>query len=248
MTTENTDITSALDSDQAQLDAVQEAPGSQPVPADAVTDEIRALKGLIQSQNQQVAGLQSKVDKGLNAIRRDTEESQRRQQEYAVQQYLEQVPEEHRAAFQQMAQQNLQLQQQLSQTQYQEPAQAQQQQAPSGEWEQIYSIPRSMGIDPQTPGIDYQAFTDPGLTEEQRRDRFFTSIKTVMAAPTAPAPTPDAQEGRPQQDVQNPPTGGTPAGGVSGSLRSIEQIERAYIEDKLPFDEYKKRLAEAGQR
>ena len=105
-----------------------------------------------------------------------------------------------------------------------------------------------MGIDPQTPGIDYQAFTDPGLTEEQRRDRFFTSIKTVMAAPTAPAPTPDAQEGRPQQDVQNPPTGGTPAGGVSGSLRSIEQIERAYIEDKLPFDEYKKRLAEAGQR
>ena len=84
MTTENTDITSALDSDQAQLDAVQEAPGSQPVPADAVTDEIRALKGLIQSQNQQVAGLQSKVDRGLNAIRRDTEESQRRQQEYAV--------------------------------------------------------------------------------------------------------------------------------------------------------------------
>ena len=153
MTTENTDITSALDSDQAQLDAVQEAPGSQPVPADAVTDEIRALKGLIQSQNQQVAGLQSKVDRGLNAIRRDTEESQRRQQEYAVQEYLEQVPEEHRAAFQQMAQQNLQLQQQLSQTQTQEPAQGQQQQAPSGEWEQIYYIPRSIGIDTHTPGI-----------------------------------------------------------------------------------------------
>ena len=39
MTTENIDETSALDQDQAQLDAVQEDPGSQTAPS-SMTDEI----------------------------------------------------------------------------------------------------------------------------------------------------------------------------------------------------------------
>ena len=66
MTTENTDITSALDQDQAQLDAVQEAPAPQ-ADTNPVTEELRAMR---EDFARQVAGLQSKVDRGLNAIRR----------------------------------------------------------------------------------------------------------------------------------------------------------------------------------
>tara|TARA_Y100000593_G_scaffold31302_2_gene61749 strand:+ start:3730 stop:4470 length:741 start_codon:yes stop_codon:yes gene_type:complete len=244
VTTENTEVTSALDSDQAQLDAVQEAPTPQTTTDQPMTEELRALREEFVKSQQMIAGLQSKVDRGLNAIRKDTEEATRAQQQRAVQQYLEQVPEEHRAAFQALANQNLQYQQQLSDQQYQEPAVGQQPEV-SGEWEQIYAIPRSMGIDPQAEGIDYAAFTDPGLSEGQRRDRFFQSIKTVMSTGTTP-PVDAQRTEQPSQEIQNPPTSGTPAGGVSGSLRTEEQIQRAYIEGKLSKDEYTKRLAEAG--
>ena len=249
MTTENTEVTSALDSDQAQLDAVQEATTPQTTTNDPVTEELRSLrKEFVQYQTnseKMIAGLQSKVDTGLNAIRRDSEQATRAQQQRAMQQYIEQeVPEENRAAFQALLQQNLQYQAQLSQPQYGQPETGQQPEA-SGEWDQIYAIPRSMGLDPQTPGIDYAAFTDPGLSEGQRRDRFFQSIKTVMSTGTTP-PVDAQRTEQPSQAIQNPPTSGTPAGGVSGSLRTEEQIQRAYIEGKLSKDEYTKRLAEAG--
>ena len=238
MTQENVEEQSVLDQDQAQLDAVQEEPASQTTPTDAVTKELQALR---EEMSRQVAGLQSKVDKGLNAIRRDTEEKALREQEAAMKQYMEQVPEEHRETFEMLANQNRQYQQQLSQMQNgNEPTQE-----VSSEWDQIYAIPRSMGLDPQTPGIDYAAFTDDGLTEGQRRDRFFASIKTVMSsnAQTETPATPQTTE-----QVQSPPTSGTPTSGSPSNLRSEEQIQRAYIEGKLTKEQYQQRLTEVGQR
>ena len=238
MTQENVEEQSVLDQDQAQLDAVQEETTPQTAPTDAVTKELQALR---EDFSRQVAGLQSKVDKGLNAIRRDTEEKALREQEAAMRQYMEQVPEEHRETFEMLANQNRQYQQQLSQMQNgNEPTQE-----VSSEWDQIYAIPRSMGLDPQTPGIDYAAFTDEGLTENQRRDRFFASIKTVMGSNTqteTPA-TPQATE-----QVQSPPTSGTPTSSSPSNLRSEEQIQRAYIEGKLTKEEYQQRLTQVGQR
>jgi len=167
-------MTSAIDQDQAQLDAVQEA--TPQTNSDSMTGEIQALKELISHQNQQVAGLQSKIDKGLNAIRRDSEDAVRKQQEAAAQRYIQQLPEEHQGAFNSMLQANQAYYQEnqklreeadgVSQQPQQQPTQEQ------DEWEQVYAIPRGLGIDPNTPGIDYAAFTDPGLTENQRRDRF----------------------------------------------------------------------------
>jgi membrane-associated HD superfamily phosphohydrolase len=239
VTQENVEEQSVLDQDQAQLDAVQEETTPQTAPTDAVTKELQALR---EDFSRQVAGLQSKVDKGLNAIRRDTEEQARQQQEAAMKQYMEQLPEEYREGFEMLANQNRQYQQQLSQIQNgNEPEQPQ----VSSEWDQIYAIPRSMGLDPQTPGIDYAAFTDAGLTEDQRRDRFFASIKTVMNSNTqteTPA-TPQTTE-----QVQSPPTSGTPTSGSPSNLRSEEQIQRAYIEGKLTKEQYQQRLTEVGQR
>ena len=239
MTQENVEEQSVLDQDQAQLDAVQEETTPQTTPTDAVTKELQALR---EEMSRQVAGLQSKVDKGLNAIRRDTETQARQQQEAAIQQYLEQVPEEHRETFRAIANQNLEYREQLSKV---ETSTTPEEPQVSSEWDQIYAIPRSMGLDPQTPGIDYAAFTDDGLTEGQRRDRFFASIKTVMSSNTqteTPA-TPQTTE-----QVQSPPTSGTPTSGSPSNLRSEEQIQRAYIEGKLTKEQYQQRLTEVGQR
>ena len=239
MTQENVEEQSVLDQDQAQLDAVQEETTPQTTPTDAVTKELQALR---EEMSRQVAGLQSKVDKGLNAIRRDTETQARQQQEAAIQQYLEQVPEEHRETFRAIANQNLEYREQLSKV---ETSTTPEEPQVSSEWDQIYAIPRSMGLDPQTPGIDYAAFTDDGLTEGQRRDRFFASIKTVMSsnAQTETPATPQTTE-----QVQSPPTGGTPTSGSASNLRSEEQIQRAYIEGKLTKEQYQQRLTEVGQR
>ena len=239
MTQENIEE-SVLDQDQAQLDAVQEGTTPQAAPTDAVTKELQALR---EDFSRQVAGLQSKVDKGLNAIRRDTEEKNLREQDSAMKQYMEQLPEEHREAFQMLANQNRQYQQQLSQVQNgTEPEQTPE---VSSEWESIYAIPRSMGIDPQTPGLDYAAFTDVGLTEDQRRDRFFASIKTVMSGNTTPGTPATTQT---TEQVQSPPTSGTPTSSSPSNLRSEEQIQRAYIEGKLTKEQYQQRLTEVGQR
>ena len=246
MTTENTDFTSGLDQDQAELDAVQEG---TPQTADPVTEELRALKGLVQdlrtSTERQVAGLQSKVDRGLNGMREQYEQGAMQQRQQAMQEYAQQVPEEYRAGFEYLMNENAQLQHQRMQSQAAQP-EAETQSA-SSEWEQIYAIARSMGVDPQTPGIDYQAFTDPGLNEGQRRDRFFASLRTVMASPTPQATTPEPTQIQ-QPEVQNPPQAGTPANGVSTNLRSVDQIQRAYIEGKLATEDYTKRLSEAGQQ
>ena len=239
MTQENVEEQSVLDQDQAQLDAVQEETTPQTASTDAVTKELQALR---EEMSRQVAGLQSKVDKGLNAIRRDTEEQAKQQQEAAIQQYLEQVPEEHRETFRAIANQNMQYREQISKL---ENGTTPEEPQVSSEWDQIYAIPRSMGLDPQTPGIDYAAFTDDGLTEGQRRDRFFASIKTVMSSNTqtdTPA-TPQTTE-----QVQSPPTSGTPTSSSPSNLRSEEQIQRAYIEGKLTKEQYQQRLTEVGQR
>ena len=254
MTTENIDNTSALDQDQAQLDAVQEDPGSQT--DSSSTGELRALRELIENQNKmienqnrQVAGLQSKIDTGLNGIRRDSEESVRKQQEQQAYAYMQSLPEEHQAAFGQMLQANQAYYQQNAELRDQLAGDNGTQQAQpevSSEWEQVYAIPRSLGIDPQTQGIDYAAFTEPGLNESQRRDRFFASLKPLMGA-TNQAPATQAQQQPAPGQVQSPPTGGTPSIGASSNMRSIEQVQSAYIEGKLSKEEYTDQLNRLGQ-
>ena len=255
MTTENIDNTSALDQDQAQLDAVQEDPNPQT--DSSSTGELRALRELvenqnkmIENQNRQVAGLQSKIDTGLNGIRRDSEEAVRKQQEQQAYAYMQSLPEEHQAAFGQMLQANQAYYQQNSQLRDQLSGQVdnrqQAQPEATSEWEQVYAIPRSLGIDPQTQGIDYAAFTEPGLNESQRRDRFFASLKPLIGA-TNQAPATQAQQQPAPGQVQSPPTGGTPSNGASSNMRSIEQVQTAYIEGKLSKEEYTDQLNKLGQ-
>jgi hypothetical protein len=189
------------------------------------------------------------MDTGLNGIRRDSEDAVRKQQEQQAAAYMQSLPEEHQAAFGQMLQanqayyqQNAQLRDQLVEGNGTQEVSSE----VSSEWEQVYAIPRSLGIDPQTQGIDYAAFTEPGLNESQRRDRFFASLKPLMGA-TNQAPATQAQEQPALNGVQSPPTGGTPSNGASSNMRSVEQVQSAYIEGKLSKEEYTSQLSKLGQ-
>jgi len=245
VTTENIDETSALDQDQAQLDAVQENPGSQ-TDSSSTTDEIRALRTLIENQNRQVAGLQSKIDTGLNGIRRDSETTVRKQQEQQAYSYMQSLPEEQQAAFGQMLQANQAYYQQNTELKDQINGKQEVPPGVSNEWEEVYAIPRSLGIDPQAQGIDYAAFTEPGLNESQRRDRFFASLKPLMGA-TNQAPATQTPQQPASNGVQSPPTGGTPSNGASSNLRTKEQVYDAYLDDKLTKEEYRTELNKLGQ-
>jgi len=239
VTTENTDFTSGLDQDQAELDAVQEG---TPQAVNPVTEELQALRREMSSQ---IAGLQSKVDRGLNGMRAQYETAEQQQRYQAMQQFAQDIPEDQRAGVEYLINRNAQLEQGLLQAQSASPDPEAERAA--AEWEVIYDIARNMGVDPETPGIDYDAYTEPGLDQKVRNDRFFASLRRVMERPT---PEPAAQQPAPTQqpEVQNPPQAGTPANGVATNLRTVEQLQRAYIEGKLSTEDYTKRLSEAGQQ
>ena len=241
MTTENTDFTSGLDQDQAELDAVQEG---TPQAADPVTEELRALRQEVKSQNSQIAGLQSKMDRGLNGMRAQYETAGQQQWYQAMQQFAQDIPEDQRPGVEYLINRNAQLEQAQTQAQSADP----EAETASAEWEVIYDIARNMGVDPETPGIDYNAYTDPGLDQKERNERFFASLNRVVRNGNTSQPAAQQPASTQQPQVQNPPQAGTPANGVATNLKTVEQLQRAYIEGKLSTDDYTKRLAEAGQQ
>ena len=257
MTTDNTDITADLDQDQSQLDAAQGgSQESQAAPGVGETNEIQALRQLadqVTELRKDVKDSQSKFDKGLNSFRARQDEAEKRAREQSMQQYQSQVdrlvetlPEDYREQVQYLANRNKELEEFRMQVETQNPqqsAEVPEDAAAQSQWEEIYSIPRDMGIDPESPGIDYAAFTDPGLNPTDRRTRFFKSLKTIMGNGTQPEPAPDSTP-----EVQSPPTGGTPTGGGSNNLRTERQISDAYLNDTITYSDYKKRLAETGRR
>jgi len=160
------------------------------------------------------------------------------------------MPEEYRPGVEQMLEANKAFHQENQRLRDQveggeQPPEQPEQQASNG-WQQVYDIATSLGVDPKTPGIDYAAFTDPGLSESQRRDRYFASLRPLMGA-TNQAPQPQTQQIPPQEQVQSPPATGTPSGGASSNMRTVEQVQSAYIEGKLSKEEYTDQLNRLGQ-
>jgi len=255
VTTDNTDITADLDQDQSQLDAAQGgSQESQAAPGVGETNEIQAIRQLadqVTALRKDVKDSQSKFDKGLNSFRarqdeadRRALEAQRKQEEQVIQQYVETIPEEYKAQFEELDRRRRQAEEQLYQVQNQGNAQSEEEQA---YWARIQGYVKNMGIDPQTPGIDYAAWSDPSLTEDQKAERFFQSIGRINKNGTEPQPTPSTTSGD-SSEVQSPPTGGNPSGGGSNNLRTERQITDAYLNDTITHSDYKKRLAALGRR
>lgn len=230
--------------EQQKLDEQQGI--TPPVPQYVTAEQMQRMLGeQARGYERQLAGLQSKLDTGLNAIRRDTQAQATAQAQRDRQAWLATLDDERRQAV-------------LDSERFNSPtptppgngateAQQPSPQAPApttdaaAQWEAVYQMVRNMGVDPRASGIDYTALTQPGLDDNTRQQRFFTSLWTVKGT-TAPRGAPAA----PQQvrTTPNPPV--EQQAPAAGGYRNIEDVYDAFITGRITDTQYREQARRFG--
>jgi hypothetical protein len=246
-------VVDPVEEDSASLDA--EMDGQSPAQY-ATSDQIAVLQNLYQESlkntqllERSVNGLASKVDTGLNAIRRDTMAASLAAQQRDREAFIaslnldDQQASQLRAQFQ--VQDNAQeaaiqgMVQQQPVPQQSEPAQ---QVAPD---EAVRRMVADEGVNPSDPRVNYAALTDTSLTDVQKLGRFYQSIeaaKVPPAAPVQPAPQ-QAQRARVEREG-NPPV--EPAQAQTTSFNTEDDVLNAFIEGKITKEVRDERLKAVG--
>jgi hypothetical protein len=240
-----------ISQDQAALDAEQ---GGIAAPDYVSREDFVRMQSTYQ---QQIAGLQSKVDTGLNAIRRDTQVAA----EERINAEKARVREEYYGSLREISPEQEQAQrrhddymdglerERAKVTAQPTPAPVETQAAPANDqaaWEQIFGMVRDFGVDPNDPRVDYRALVDQNLTEASRRQRFMQSVRAaVTPAASAAAPTPQKPNGA-APHIVTPPVEGAPQRG--GGYRNADDVHDAFISGNIiDREQYKAALAKFGQ-
>ena len=240
--------------DQQSLDAEQGENAATPQYVTA--EQLAAMKQEVQQLRSENRGLQGQNDKGLNAIRRDMEknvqtlaqqqfESYRNEMDKKT--YLDGLDEEQREIVSPLYDKINQLeQQQVQQTQPQVNGQQEQGQSNQAQqqWEQVYQVVESMGVNRNDPNLRYSALDQTNnLTPEERSQQFFQSIGTAIRAKGG---TPPAQPSPQQPQTQKPSTVSPPVEQPSGkaapTYKNPDDVRSAYIEGKIEKAEYQQML------
>lgn len=233
---------------QAQRELDAEQGQTQVDPNDQLRQLIESQAELLRNQGAQIAGLQGKIDQGLNAIRRDTEAIASKQvgdlkSEIGRANLLASIEDDgERSRTEMLLNEMDKLKPQTA------PVETPQvpQQAPQG-MEQVYGVVEGMGLKRNDPRINYAALNDQTLTEAQRGQVFLNSMKTAIQADAtqAPTPTPARQENPPVDDGNSLVTG--------ENYRNVDSLLDAYTAGKLNSTEdpngtkeYHRRLALLG--
>ena len=135
----------------------------------------------------------------------------------------------------------------------QSPQPEEQEQAPASpntddQWQQVYHIVRSFGLDPQNQGIQYAVLSDPNLTPQQRQDAFLQNLGVVArgGGEVGQQPPQTGQQQPPvQQNGVNPPV--EQGGQATGALRTPDDIRDAFITGAISTDQYRERMNALGQ-
>ncbi len=243
MTQEHTEAVDEITQAQQEIDATQESPGE---PQPATMEQVRELiQQQGQSHAQQISGLASKIDTGLNAVRRDTQAWAKEQvgdlrSEMGRESWLAGLEPDQRPMAESL----------LKEIDRGRPAQPAQQpevtqpaaQPPIDQWESVKAVARDFGVDPEDKRIDYAAFTDANIPDGERRTRFLGSLRTIITA--APAQTP-AVVTQPAQTA-NPPVE-TAAASRSNGYRNADGVRDAYMADRIDLPEFTRLLANYGE-
>jgi hypothetical protein len=224
----------SISQDQEQLDQEQ-AIATQPQP---VTLEM--MQQFFQQQMQpfvsQVQGLHSKVDTGLNAVRRDVTAEAKQLVENVTadigkRQFLASLDEDQRPLAEGLM---AQMEARMPEQQFaaQQPMQAQTtQQDP---WESIYKYVESHGVVRNNPNVNYAILSDMSLTDIHKGQLFNNSIfqaRTAQSQQAAP-PRQTQQAQSNGQGTVNPPVERN--GSLSQNpLRTEEDIVGAFIADQF---------------
>ncbi len=234
---------------QQELDAQQGNLGQQSAPQYVTAEQMQQLLNQqAQTYERQISGLQSKLDTGLNAIRRDTQSWAEQkiaglQTEMGRQQWLASLSEEERR----LAQPLLEAIQQTRPQPAPNPQPAPQPQPGTDvaqqQWQAVYQMVRNMGIDPQTPGIDYQVLTNTALDQNTREQKFYASVFAAKAKPNGVQAGVQPQQARPQ--TPNPPINSA-AAGRGGGYRTVDEVYDAYNTGRIDTPTFRKEMVPFG--
>ena len=175
----------------------------------------------------QISGLQSKIDKGLNSIRQ-----QEKQKAEANLQKLKEDFENLDESYKPYAKTAIQAEESRLQREFADESAIQSNPVSTAEQERK-EIVRDMGVDPNTPGIDYSILDNQNLSLSERRQKFFTNVlekkaESKVQAPTAPVET---------KPADSPPVDGSPAKST-GIPKNITELHQAYASNKITREDY----------
>jgi hypothetical protein len=223
-----------------------DAQGAEGTETQAVTlDDFKAIQTQLaqvlarqEQQGRHNQGLESRLDKGLNRVAGQAAEAAataaKLEREQTVANLLAKVEDpDQRALFQQM----LTLSAPQAPVVLETPEAAPQAPAEQTQWESIFGMVRSLGADPNDKRIDYQVLLNETIPEQQRQDRFFASVRAAQA-PVGRTPV--------TSEAPSPQTPPRSLGATGTGYRNESDVRGAYIEGKLPQDEYIKRMADFG--
>jgi hypothetical protein len=193
----------------------------------------------------QIAGLQSKVDTGLNAIRRDT--SQQAQAMAAAQrnaqfeQSLEDIPEEQRPPLRLLFQQQQALQVPIApepQEQAVQPAQIDQ---------VAMQLAQKFGVDPTAYNIQgaINILGNQAMDEVDRMSQFYLALNEIKMGTSGQQTVTRSVAPRQQQQQTAPPGQASP--GTGGTMNTAEDVRDAFISGRLPIDQYRERMTALGE-
>lgn len=235
-----------IDAQQEAMDVEQGAEGTEPqfVPLSQFQEMQQKLERVLATQEQQGRhnqGLESRIDKGINQATRQAAEAAamaaKLEREQTVTSLLSKVEDpDQREIFQQIL--AISAPPESAVPTAVEPAQPTP--AQQNQWDGIFHMVRSLGVDPNDNRLDYQVLVDTTLPEQTRQDRFFASIRTAQ---TPTDPTPPAQQAPPRTG-QTPPRS---PGATGTGYRTADDVRGAYIEERIDKDEYRKRMAVFGE-
>jgi len=235
---EPTPVPDEIDSEQQTLDAQQ---GEENAVQYITVEQARSLMAeQTRAVVSQVAGLQGKIDNGLNAVRRDSQQWIEQNigpimQEQKIQAILKDVPEDQQEWTRKLIEQT--MPQPVSPMRPSAPTQP----TPDNQAAlmEAMGIITQMGGNPQDPKINYQAFVSGDNTT------FLKSIGDSMRGAQTATSTPPTIPSRPSPETPNPPVDGPPRSG--GTLNTADDVMGAYAEGRIEKDDFVKRMALLGQ-
>lgn len=252
---ENLDGQDVIGQEQQDLDSQQ---GIQASTAQPLTEE--QVRQIVQQQSdanlREMRGLQGLLDKGLDAIRRDTTaDLDRRIAEMQAgagrQQFLSSLDEEEREKFERV----------LTLMDAERNAAAPMSQAVStaatpqeDPMEAAYRYVEASGLQRNNPSINYSILTNSTLDSQQREETFVQNVRNVrdqyvvrqalasnQSAPTQTnSPTNSPTNSR-TNSVQHPPIDG--GQGMPSQSQAEEDIEADFIADRITETVYRERMA-----
>jgi len=242
-------VNNIIDQASAEIDrelATTAESQAQPLTADQVQQIVQSQMQPFQNQ---ISGLQSLYDRGLNAIRRDSEEklqqiqreTQMQQSQARRDQYLGTLDGRERELVEPLMQEmdnmkQVYLQSLASQQSAQVPEQAPAAN-PQDQWEAVYKVVENMGVNRNDANVNYQVLMDTTKTDAQKQEVFFASVRnavTQQGQQQVPQATAQPQPADPQ--AQTPPVENSRQGG-SGVHQSIDELCDWYIGLNRPTQE-----------